>query len=128
MRTSLILLVILFAYIYGCASGDDGDKYTLVTSQDRKLIAKLCNCVEPLTPLLEKIMNAKDSAQAMIYADSLQAMAMKLEPCIGDAETLEEKSLKNDKFTKQFVEYIREKHPKCLPFFLGVKGTGKEIK
>lgn len=128
MSKSLILFAVLFIYIYGCASGDGDDKYNLVTGSDRKLISTVCNCVEPLTPYMEKMMNTEDSAEALMYADSLEKLSASIEPCIGDAGMLEEKANKDEKFTKQFIEYIREKHPKCLPFFLGVKGEEKELK
>jgi hypothetical protein len=128
MNKSIILCGILFAYIYGCASGEPDDKYNLVTKQDRKLLETVCTCVEPLYPLMDKMMNAKDSAEAEMYSDSLELISKKIEPCIGDLQTLEEKADRNEKFTKQFIEYIREKHPKCLPLFLGVKSKVEEIK
>ncbi len=127
MRKSIILLGILFVYIYGCASSED-DKYPLLTSSDKKLVKTLCKCVEPIQPYLEKMMNTKDSLTAIMYADSLELKAKEIAPCFGDIDALEEKGRKDEKYTKQFLQYIEDKHPKCLPFFLGIKTDSKDIK
>jgi hypothetical protein len=132
MRKSIILfamlfLYILFANIYGCASSED-EKYPLLTSKDKKLVNTLCKCVEPIQPYLEKMMNTKDSLTAIMYADSLEKKTAELEPCFEGVDELEAKERNDEKYTKQFLQYIEDKHPKCLPFFLGVKSDPKDIK
>jgi hypothetical protein len=127
MRKSIILFAIVFAYIIGCSSSEQ-DKYNLLSKQDRKKVKTLCKCIEPLTPYMKKSMSAQDSSIAMMYLDSMEIKSKEIEPCIGNARLLEDKSVKDEKYTKQLIEYIREKYPDCLPFYQGVKSDSDEIK
>lgn len=122
MRKSLILFAIIFAYIWGCASGDD---YNMLTKSDRKAIKSICKCIEPLSGYLEKMMNTKDSLTALQYLDSIQLKGMSMENCLEQAKEFEKKDMENEKYVNQLVAYITEYHPKCLPFFLGKSDTLK---
>ena len=111
-------------YLSGCASSND-DKYDLITKEDRKLIKDICQCVEPLSPYMEKIMNAKDSLEGAMYMDSLIIKSKDMTPCSGDSDALEMKAEKDEKYTKQMIAYIEHYYPKCLPFFLGVRSKNE---
>lgn len=125
MRNSLILFTLLSLCIWGCASGED-DKFDKITKEDKRMVKKICKCVAPLMPYVTKLMNATDSATAVMYADSLQIKSIGLDTCIGDAKILESKAFSDEKYSKLFIEYIKEKHPDCVPLFLGREGFTKE--
>ena len=120
MRKSLILFVIIFAYIWGCASGDD---YDMITKSDRKALKSICKCIEPLSGYMGKMMNTKDSATALQYLDSIQQKGMLMEDCLEKAKEFENKDMENKKYVNQLFAYMQEYHPKCLPFFLGKSDT-----
>jgi hypothetical protein len=127
MRKSLILFALLFAYIWGCASSTEEDKYPLVTKSDRKKIKTICKCIEPLSPMLIKMMEAKDSAIASMYEDSLEIKAAQMGECFEKLNSIDFKpKTDNEKYLKQFIEYVKETHPDCVPFFLGVKDSNEE--
>jgi hypothetical protein len=101
----------------------------MITKSDKKMIKTVCGCIEPLTPYLKQMMNAKDSATVLIYEDSLEIKAQGMDSCLKGASIFETKSFSDDKYTKQFIDYVTEKHPDCIPFFLGFKtGTEEKIK
>lgn len=119
----LLIMAAAITYFYGCASSEEKeDKYPLVTKQDRKDIAKICGCLDPLLPYLDKVINAKDSLEAAMYSDSLEQMGEKIEPCLGNMDEFENKlNKRNEKYLNQFLEYVNEKHPMCALFFIGMK-------
>lgn len=120
--TMFLLIISAVIYINGCSSSEEEDKYNLVTKKDRKDITKICGCLDPLLPYLEKITNAKDSTEAAVYGDSLEIMGEKMAPCLGNMDAFEKKlDNGNEKYMNQFLEYIYEKHPKCALFFIGMK-------
>lgn len=126
MRKGIIIFYFIICaalvYLYGCASSEEEDKYTLVTKKDRKEIAKLCGCLDPMLPYLDKVINAKDSLEAAMYADSLDQMGEKIEPCLGNMDEFESRLNKgSEKYLNQFLEYVNEKHPKCALFFIGMR-------
>lgn len=126
MRKGLIIfylaVCVLTTYVFGCASSEEEDKYNLVTKKDRKDIAKICGCLDPLLPYLDKVTNAKDSVEAAMYGDSLEMMGEKMAPCLGNMDAFENKlDNGNEKYINQFLEYVNEKHPKCALFFIGIK-------
>lgn len=122
----LLILVMTICYLTACNSAKE-DKYDPITKEDKTLIKDLCKCIEPLTPYIEKLANAKDSMEATMYMDSLMIKSNEVTPCSGGSEMLEAKAEKDDNYTKQMIAYIEQYYPKCLPFFLGVK-TKSDIK
>lgn len=119
MRKSLILFISIFAYVWGCSGSED--KYDLINNHDRKAIKSVCGCIEPLKPYLDKMLNAGDSLSREIYADSFEVKVIELAPCLEKAEQFENKFSNSEEYTRQFIEYVREKHPDCVPYFLGEK-------
>ncbi len=69
-------------------------------------------------------MNTKDSAEAVVYLDSIEIISKGLDSCLSQFNYFETKSFSDEKYTKQFVDYMKEKHPDCLPLFVGTKGEG----
>jgi len=87
----------------------------------------LCKCIEPLTPYFRKIMNIKDSADAIIYLDSIEIKSKQIADCVGGAALFEDKfTNNNEKYIKQLFAYIKEKYPDCLPFFEGIPGNSDD--
>ena len=121
MRKSLILFTLIFVYIWGCASSND--KYDMITKDDRKAVAEICNCMEPLTIYKDKMQNATDTATRRMYKDSFEVKVVQLEPCLENLEKFEIKFGGSKEYMTQFVEYVKEKHPKCEPIFLGTSVT-----
>ncbi|HMQ80037.1 MAG TPA: hypothetical protein PKE39_07425 [Ignavibacteria bacterium] len=119
MRKSVVLFILVFVYIWGCSGSDD--KYDLIKSEDRKAIKSICKCMEPLKPYLDKMVSTEDSLTKAIYADSFEVKIIELAPCLENADQLENKFSNSEEYTKQFIEYVREKHPNCMPYFLGEK-------
>ncbi|MEO8512684.1 MAG: hypothetical protein ABI543_03930 [Ignavibacteria bacterium] len=121
MHKSLILFALIFIYIWGCAGGSD--KYNLIDKDDRKAISSICKCMEPLTIYKEKMQNATDTASKRMYKDSFEVKVVELEPCLDNLDKLEIKFGDNKDYLDQFVEYVKDKHPKCVPIFLGIGNT-----
>lgn len=122
MYRIIIISAILAVYLWGCGgSEEEKDKYSLVTKDDRKSIKSICKCIEPLSSLLNKIASESDSAKQQMYNDSLESKAMLLMPCLENIEKLEVKFESDDKYVEQFIGYLNEKHPDCLPLFIGKK-------
>lgn len=119
MRKSVILFILVLSYIWGCSGSED--KYDLIKSDDRKAIKSICKCMEPLKPYLDKMVSSEDSLTRAIYADSFDVKIIELAPCLENAEQLENRFINSEEYTKQFIEYISEKHPNCVPYFLGEK-------
>lgn len=117
MRKSIILFVIVFAYIWGCSGSED--KYDLVPKDDRKAIAQICGCMEPVTVYKEKMSAEKDTMLRRMYRDSFELKAAELLPCLEEFEKLETKFGTSEKYLKQVSEYIKEKHPNCVPILMG---------
>ncbi len=121
MRKSLILFGLIFAYIWGCASSND--KYSLITNDDRKAVADICKCMEPLTVYKEKMATETDTMKRRMYKDSFEVKAAEMLPCLEKYEKLETKFGTGKEYMDQFVEYVKEKHPKCVPLLLGTGST-----
>lgn len=126
MRKSIVLMIILFAYIIGCSSSES-DKYDLITKKDKKTIMEFCDCLKPMVTIISKMMNTSDSTMKLMYSDSLEAKAKEFDGCLNDIEKIEGKA-ENDKYFKQLIDYIAEKQPECAAFFLGKKNVFKEDK
>ena len=116
MRKSLILFTIVFAYIWGCSSSED--KYDLITKDDRKVISSFCKCLEPLTYYNNKITSSNDSLTKAIYTDSFQVKVIELAPCLEEADRIELKFGKSKDYNKQFIQYVKDKHPDCVSIWL----------
>lgn len=117
MRKSLILFAIIFVYMWGCTGSND--KYNMIDKDDRKAISSICNCMEPLTVYREKMLNAADTVTKRMYKDSFEVKVVALEPCLDNLEKLEVKFGNSKEYLDQFVEYVTDKHPKCVTIFLG---------
>ena len=118
MRKSLILFVIVFAYIWGCSGSED--KYSLLDNSDRSSIAKICKCIEPLEFYKQKMTEGSDTAQKRMYMDTFQLKAAELYPCIEEFEKLEVKFETGEKYREQFIAYVKDKHPYCSKFMIGL--------
>ena len=118
MRKSLILFVLVFAYIWGCSGSDD--KYDQIPNSDRKSIAQVCGCMEPVTVYKEKMATETDTMIRRMYRDSFELKAAELLPCLEEFEKLEVKFGTSEKYLNQMVAYIKEKHPNCVPLMMGV--------
>lgn len=125
MRKSLILFAIIFAYVWGCASGNE---YEMISKSDRKAIKSICKCFEPIGSYLEKVMNTKDSLIAVQYLDSIQKKGTAMEDCLEKAKEFENRTNTDEKYINQLVAYIKEYHPKCMPFLAGDKPDSVKIK
>ncbi len=121
MRKSLVLFALIFAYIWGCSSSED--KYSMLSKDERKAIASICSCMEPLTKFQNKMQNATDTATRRIYKDSFEVKAAEMLPCLESLEKLELKSSDNKDYRYQFTEYVKDKHPDCVSLFLGISVT-----
>ncbi|HRE12150.1 MAG TPA: hypothetical protein PK605_02345 [Ignavibacteria bacterium] len=117
MRKSVILFILILAYVWGCSGSED--KYDLIKSDDRKAIKSICNCIEPLKPYLDKMISSKDSLTREVYADSFEVKVLELAPCLEKVDQLENKFSGSEEYTLQFIDYIKAKHPNCVPYFLG---------
>ncbi len=118
MRKSVILFVLVFAYIWGCSGSED--KYNLIPKEDRKSLAQVCKCMEPVTVYKEKMTTETDSSLRRMYRDSFEIKAAELLPCLEEFEKLEVKFGTSEKYLNQMVEYIKEKHPNCVPLMMGI--------
>ncbi|NOS84760.1 MAG: hypothetical protein HOP31_06440, partial [Ignavibacteria bacterium] len=49
----MILFVLVFVYIWVCSGSED--KYDLIPTEDRKSLAQVCKCMEPVTVYKEKM-------------------------------------------------------------------------
>lgn len=122
MYRSLILASFLAAYLWGCGGSEEkSDKYTLITKEDRKAIKSICKCMEPLSSLINRMTAETDTAKKQMYSDSLESKAMQLMPCLENIEKLEVRFDSDDKYIEQFLGYLNDKHPDCLPLFMGKK-------
>lgn len=122
MYRSIILASIIAAYLWGCGGSEDNkDKFPLVNKEDRKAIKSICKCMEPLSSLINRMTVETDTAKKQMYSDSLESKAMMLMPCLENIEKLEVKFDRDEKYVEQFLGYLDEKHPDCLPLFMGKK-------
>lgn len=121
MRKSLVLFILIYAYIWGCSGSED--EYSLLDNGDRKAVAKICNCIEPLEYYKQKMTEGSDTAQKRMYMDTFKIKAAELYPCIEEFEKLEIKFGTGEKFREQFVAYVKKKHPYCSKFMLGIGPT-----
>lgn len=127
MRKSIVLFALLAVYIWGSVnlwgcSGSE-DKYDLITKEDRKAVKSICQCMEPLTEMMKNMTEEKDSTKKLAYFQTLQEKAVELMPCLEKVEKLEVDFDKDEKYTKQLIDYIKEKHPDCMPFFIGTRNS-----
>jgi hypothetical protein len=113
--------VLVFVYIWGCTSSED--KYGLISKDDRKAVAEVCKCMEPVETFKEKMANETDTLLRKMYRDSFEVKAVEMLPCLEKFEKLETKFGSSDEYMNQFVEYVRDKHPKCVPLMLGIGPT-----
>lgn len=121
MRKSVILFVLIFLYIWGCSGSDD--KYDLIPKEDRKSLARVCKCMEPVTIYKDKMVTETDTSLRRMYRDSFEVKATELLPCLEEFEKLEVKFGTSEKYLNQMVEYIKEKHPNCVTLMLGIGPT-----
>ena len=121
MRKSLVLFVLVSVYIWGCSGSDD--KYDRIPKSDRKSIARVCGCMEPVTVYKEKMAAETDTLIRRMYRDSFELKAAELLPCLEEFEKLEVKFGTSEKYLDQMVEYIKENHPNCVPLMLGIGPT-----
>ena len=121
MRKSVMLFVLVFAYIWGCSGSED--KYDLIPKEDRKSLAQVCKCMEPVTVYKEKMATETDTSLRRMYRDSFEVKAAEMLPCLEEFEKLEVKFGTSEKYLSQMVEYIKEKHPNCVPLMLGIGPT-----
>ncbi len=117
MRKYLILFTIIFVYIWGCSSSED--KFDLITKEDRKIIGSFCKCLEPLRYYNDKITSSNDPSTKAIYTDSFQLKVIELAPCLEDADKIELKFGESKDYNKQFIQYVKVKHPDCVSLWLG---------
>lgn len=127
MRKSIILFAVIAVYIWGSVnlwgcSGSE-DKYDLISKDDRKAVKSICKCMEPLTGMMNNMVNEKDSAKKLEYFQTLQEKAVELMPCLEKIEKMEVELEKDEKYLKQLIEYVSEKHPDCMPFFIGTRNS-----
>lgn len=118
MRKSLILFILIFAYIWGCSGSED--EYGLVSSADRKAIAEICGCFEPIQAYKDKMTSSRDSITRIAYRDSFETKIIEMAPCLEKAEKLDEKTASSDKYMEQFMKYVKDKHPDCYPMLIGI--------
>lgn len=117
MRKSLLLFTIIFSYLWGCSASEN--KYELITKDDRKVIGSFCKCLEPLTYYNNKITSSNDSLTKAVYTDSFQVKVIELAPCLEEADKLELKFGESKEYNKQFIQYVKDKHPDCVSLWLG---------
>ena len=118
MRKSLVLFALILAYILGCSGSED--KYSLISGSDRRSIAEICKCMEPITVYKEKMATETDTLKRKMYRDSFEVKAAEMLPCIENFEKLEVKFGTSEKYLNQFIGYVKEVHPNCVPLLLGV--------
>jgi len=118
VRKSLVLFVLILAYIWGCSGSED--KYSLILGSDRRSIAEICKCMEPITVYKEKMATETDTLKRKMYRDSFEVKAAEMLPCIENFEKLEVKFGTSEKYLNQFISYVKEEHPNCVPLLLGV--------
>jgi len=114
----VILFVVVFAYIWGCSGSED--KYDLISKEDRRSLAQVCKCMEPVTIYKEKMASESDTLLKRMYRDSFEVKVGEMLPCLEEFEKLEVKFGNGEKYKNQMVEYIREKHPNCAPLMIGI--------
>ncbi|MBL8017836.1 MAG: hypothetical protein JNK43_11235 [Ignavibacteria bacterium] len=117
MRKSLILFILIFVYIWGCSGSED--EYSLIKSPDRKAIAEICGCFEPISVYKKRMTEERDSLLRNAYRDSFELKIVEMAPCIEKEEKLDEKTASSDKYMEQFMKYVKEKHPDCYPMLIG---------
>ena len=120
-----ILFACLTVYLVSCSSGE-GEKYDLLTKEDKKNISAFCKCTEPLLPFMERAQNLKDSVEAAEYLDSIGTVFKEFIPCTENLKKMG-KDVSKEK-EKQLLDYVQEKHPKCYVFLEGEKKINKTEK
>lgn len=126
VRISFLLTIAAASYFFSCSSGsvnEPDDKYDLITSKERKIFKSFCDCIEPVMPYVKRKALATDSLEIKALNDSIDAKVLTTGPCIRYINELNGGNLKDKKYSDQFVLYIREKHPDCSYYFLGIKST-----
>ena len=118
MRKSLILFILVFAYIWGCSGSKD--EYNLIKPAERKAIAEICSCFEPIQVYKDKMTSERDSLLQKTYRDSFEMKIIEMAPCLEKADELDKKSAGDDKYMNQFIKYVKEKHPDCFPMMIGI--------
>jgi hypothetical protein len=118
VRKSLILFILVFIYIWGCSGSED--EYNLIKPSERKAIAEICGCFEPIQSYKDKMTTERDSITRKAYRDSFETKIIEMAPCLEKADELDKKTAGNDKYMEQFIKYVRDKHPDCYPMMIGI--------